>query len=286
MSVLEVRENWKEAAAGGSGDKRTASRGFTVLCSSANDGPLVAQTAVGIPRYGDRHPRDQWLRAERPQVKTVTPLYFAITVEYVSNAGSSSTSNPLHEAAKIHWGSEVSVEPVDVLPDDGRTNGGKPIVNYAGVGFNPPFEREFYDSVLTISRNEASYNEAQAILYRGAINSDAFFGAAKGQAKCTDIQAERIVAGTLIYWAKSYQFKIRRDGWWSKRCQVGLMERVSYVAGFSFLQTITNPKTREPVTEPVRLNPDGTADLTSDLPPDLRMIEFPRSLPFSALRLP
>lgn len=280
MSVIDVCENWKEAAAGGSGEKRTATRGFTVRCSSAQDGPLVAATATGIPRYGDRHPRDQWLKAERPQVKTVTPLFFAITVEYVSNAGSSTTSNPLHEPSQIHWGSEVSVELVDVLPDDGRANGGKPIVNYAGCAFDPRFEREFYDSVLTISRNEAAYNEAQSIRYRGAVNTDSFFGAAKGQAKCVNIQADRVVAGTQVYWAKSYQFKIRQDGWWSKRVQVGLMERKD-----GDLRPIRDAKTQQPVIEPIRLKPDGTADFSTALP-DIRMIEFPRSLPFSALRLP
>ncbi len=273
MGVLSVKTDWSSEAAGGSGERRTATRAWTVEVASPADGAVVVQTAPGIPRKGEEHPDDPWLRAEIPQVARLAPMLYRVTVEYTSASGSGSAGdNPLQQPARKRWGYASSYEPVDV---DAKN---KPILNTAGCTFDPPVQAEVFDDVLTVTRNEATFDRTRSRAYNGAVNKDTFYGAPPGEALVT-VEAEEVHEGKFAYWQVTYQVRFRRGGWRKRRANVGLTQlrdgqRVP----------IFDSQTGQPVTEPQPLNSDGS-HRSGNAAPDILEFEVQRGASFGPLRL-
>jgi len=208
MAVLSVKQSWSMSSAGGDAVRRTGARGFTVLLDGADDidrATLLGQTAPGIPRVGEAHPADGWLRAGRAQVSVRSPILLEVRVDYAVQTGGGA-DNPLLARPTRRWTWAVSQEEVD------RAYDGKPIVNSAGQPFDMLPVAEFVDPVLEIGRNEAADNPALRIKYAaegGAINSDPFYGAQPGQARMLAIEAEEVQSGNFIYWHKTYRVQFR-----------------------------------------------------------------------------
>jgi hypothetical protein len=67
--------------------------------------------------------------------------------------------------------------------------------------------------VLTIQKNRASFSQSVAIDYQDAINSDSFLGFSAGKVKVAGISATSQTENKVFFWAVTYEFHFRREGW-------------------------------------------------------------------------
>lgn len=218
-------------------DSYTAKRRYTVLLSAAAAGnDITARQATGVPRIGDGISGTSLICTKLP-TKAVgnSRTLFEVIAEYEvpkpggGNQGST-TGNPLDEPAEIRWGSSQSVANVDVDIH------GTPITNSADEPFDPPPTQDIDDPVLYITRNEASFDPNILVTYRGAVNSDTFYGAPAGEARMIDLGAQRVIVGTTVaYWKVNYAIQFRRvhpnttadKAWWLRQLNQGYRQKTS-----------------------------------------------------------
>jgi hypothetical protein len=116
----------------------------------------------------------------------------------------SSQNNPENEPADIQWDSEsLQTSPIQDME-------GKPYLCSNQLPYSPPptFDSPF--PVLTISRNELSFDLNLADYYTNALNDASFLGWPKGRAQCLRPNATQKHRGTLRYWRVTYKIRFRR----------------------------------------------------------------------------
>jgi hypothetical protein len=289
MSVINVMEDPRGRTSGQTIEGRWGRRVFTVELDDPDTSDLSIRYATGLPRVTAAYPNDFWLRCRSNEITArITPTLIEVTAAYatLSNLkndiynwdGDGETENPLKKDPLIRWSSSISVEPIDVDID------GNPIINSSHEGFDPPVTREFYDEVLTITRNEAWYDRVNLMPYKGAVSSDSFYGFDAGWAKVTDITAEYVTLGEFTYAVVTYEIQIRYDGW-KKR----ILDRGFRV--YSGADGDGNPAYEQvrgtdgtPLTEPVLLDGSG-GKLADGANPVWLEFEVYRTLPFAWLEL-
>lgn len=133
-----------------------------------------------------------------------------VTVEY--GPKEPPTENPLDATPTVTWDFVSAEEIVDKDTD------GKPVINSAYDYFDPPLTREKRDPIVTVVRNEATFDYDLAFAMQDVISSDVFLGAAAGLwkiNKITGVAAESIALdGTkYTYWIVTYELQFNRNGW-------------------------------------------------------------------------
>jgi len=212
MAVVSVEEQWAEATAEGTREGRTATRVYTVLCDDGTDGPVVARAATGIPRVGDAHPQDSWLKCSNIRAVPVGPLLFKVYADYEVRFGDAGQGeSPLDQAAEHEWFVIESVEPIDEDAD------GNPIVNAVNEAFDPPIQREFADPAVRITRNEATFSASNSANYANKVNSDSItidgLNIGPGYAKMKSITGTSFIYGSETYYRVTYTIHLRAGGW-------------------------------------------------------------------------
>lgn len=209
----------------------------------------------------------------------VTFEYGPYNASEQGGAGENGTIDPTKIPPKIHSGSARYEEAVT---HDSRT--GKPILNKAGLPFDPPLVRPVSNSVWTITRNEATW-DGSLTQYENHVNVDTFLGYAPNTVKVNSVTAERLVQADFgYYWEVTYEFEIRpiiyavdedgnpinedtglpppddvggplilQNGWSDKVLNAGLLKKVG-----SDLKRITVDGV--PVSQPVALTTTGDYD--------------------------
>lgn len=180
-----------------------------VITNDINDGPEVILASGTLPTIGNSYTLgndldtlavciDQQVEpTENPFVWRVVSLYDSARVVDLA------LSNPLNLPAEVSW---------DFTNYDfalQRDGAGIPLKNSSGERFDPPVTIEDSRPVLRVSRNEASYNQANAILYQNAVNTDVFGPAQAYQAKITHISGQRMVDIGIVYWKVEYEVEFR-----------------------------------------------------------------------------
>ena len=232
MSIIDVKPGWSGTLASGDGVARTATRMFTVATTgAAADTPVTIQQAyhLGIPRKGDLYPGDSLLRCEAPvDVRPLGPRLFQVTASYKTPTGSSDQgdqTSPLSRPATVAWSFSSSDEAID------QDINGKPLVNVNGEPFDPPIARRQNDPVLTIQRNERTFDYRRAIQYMakgGATNSGSFFGASKGQARIENINSSgRQIENGIGFDPVTYEIHFRQDGWKTRVLNQGFLIKLA-----------------------------------------------------------
>lgn len=213
MAIVSVREvaSGRDGSLNNKGE-RSYSRTFQVVTSDPLDGPLLVRTAAGIPQRGSIYATatefdpGAKVKTVNPAQDADNPKVWTVRVEYDS-VTEDKPENPLDRPAEITWSaapySRVVWRDVD----------GKAILNSAGSYFDPPLEVDDSRPVLTIVRNEATYNPAVAIDYQDAINSDSWLGFAPRQAKVAKIEASSAIENDVFYWRVVREFHFRRETW-------------------------------------------------------------------------
>lgn len=275
MAVVDLIEMWSGKIASGDGISRSATRMWTATVSAATDNPTIIQKAysLGVPRKGDLYPGDSLLRCEAPvDVRPLGPLLYQVTATYktpTSTDETQTTDDPISRPASAEWSFVKS--DVDIDTDAS----GKPLTNANGEPFDPPLTRAQNDPVLTITRNERSFNPALATSYMaqgGAVNKGGFYGSKPGQARIENITAssERTENGRK-YVRVTYEIHFREDGWKRRVLHKGFTIRAnleSIAEGTPIVGRTKDPavfivRARDakgmPVAEPVLLNAAGWA---------------------------
>ena len=213
-------------------DSREYIRRFMVVVDDPFDGALTVTSAADLPRkysgyvFGTEFDVFARLRQFRPRRLPNTRLAWHVECIYRTpefNENQDELDNPLGQPARISFGSEqvqaLAIGIVNPDDDDDITKAfiTEEITTSAGEPFDPPAVKDESRGVITIVRNEDTYDNARSIEFRNAVNTDEFLGANPRQAKVRDIAAERRIfnadAEIIKYWTVTYQFVIRAETW-------------------------------------------------------------------------
>jgi hypothetical protein len=162
--------------------------------------------------------------------------------------GQDSATAPLARPSDIQLDWNESRVPiyVDAITDE-------PVLNSAGVSFDPPIDYDIADPVLVISRNEFPIDWPLILSYRNAINLDTYLGAAVGTLRLYPILASRQFEQEWGYFYRvTYRIGYREDGWIAHRLDEGRHELNTDGELVEILDARGSP-----VTDPVRLNGSG-----------------------------
>lgn len=208
---------------------RTYTRRFRVEATDVADGPKKVAATAGIPRkynpYSYRGEVD--LAAQVTEIiatrEVDAPLFWAVEVRYSTQQTDSKDEQennkpPLERKPKYQWffvkHQEIVVggfQNSDSLAANFVPN--KAVANSAGEVFDPPPMKDAYRLGLRVTRNEATFNPAVALDYQDAVNSDAFLGAAAGQAKINITGSNEVFEKGQRFWNTTYEVLFRKEGW-------------------------------------------------------------------------
>lgn len=288
MPAIAVSEIFEERTGEwGTSEGRNFVRCFLVETNSLLDGPNVAIGSVGINR-GDAYtpPGNQFewdlnSYANRLSATLQDPLWWRVTIEYGPYsslfAGGGPTQNPLLMPIDVSWSVSAHEYPADVDIN------GNAILNTAGDPYDPPLVEEEKRHILTVVRNEASYDPSLDQVYENAINSDDFAGYAPTYAKVIQIVPKSVFHQDVgWYYQRTYEFEflnpnlpVNKNGY----------RRTVLNIGMRALSSVTNKKFHPsfggiPITEPVLLSQSGAVNLNSN-PPFYNIYQLKPELPFS-----
>lgn len=293
MAIVSVNEKAGARSRINEKGETEYTRQFHVVTSSASVGNLAVRTATGIPRRGNVYatPTEfdttSVVKEVDAQQDEDNPRKWIVTANYGAPSGDQDqqNENPLLRPAVLTWGF-VQAQKAMYKDLDNR-----PIANSAHEYFDPPPEVDDSRPVLTVSRNEPSFNPAIAIQYQDAINSDGFLGFQPGQAKVAGISATSQTENNFFFWHVTYEFHFRRDGWKLALADLGRNELVNG-------KRVAIPRRDEQgnkvpdtqVIDPVPLNGQGQ-ELENPTPQSVAGVNFPpfnvyKSLSFSPLGVP
>lgn len=153
---------------------RTLTRVYRIICDNSENYAQAA-LATGLPTMASKLDGDVGLQVvgitlEREErSKPATPVYIA-KVEYsnVGWGGFQYSENPLNQPPVT----SVSFQQFSVNMQ--QDINGAVILNSAGEVFDPGVSVELNDIQITVQRNQPSFDLAQAIAYKDAVNSGEF----------------------------------------------------------------------------------------------------------------
>ena len=150
--------------------------------SSTYDGPNLACAAVGIgigdayEPNGNQFEFDTFAYCNSITASQIEGdgVGWIVVVEYGPYsslwAGGGPKQNPLLQPIDVSWSQRSQEIVVDIDIN------GNAIMNTAGDRFDPPLMEDDPRFVLTVIRNEQSFNQSIQVQYRNAINADPFAG--------------------------------------------------------------------------------------------------------------
>jgi hypothetical protein len=115
--------------------------------------------------------------------------------------------------------------------------------------------------IVRFTRNEPRRDFARDRLYRHAVNSVAYSGADPGTLKCRSIKNRMEYRNQVQYFAYTYEFAYKSDGWQPTLLNAGL-----YKFGGAGERTPCVDQYNEPVSEPVPLDAMGHQVAAAALP--------------------
>ncbi len=259
---------------------RQYTRTFRVVCDNPFDGPATVGADSRIPRLGTAYrvsgsatEFDNGSFCSKIEVANNGDddgLGWTVTCEYGPYDPTQWPENPLDHPIKINWSWSQFEKIVD------EDVNGNAVVNTAGDYFDPPVMRDDSRPLISISRNEQTFNPTLAAQFKDAVNSDSFMGFSPNQVKCSNISAAleyNPICG--FYYVMNYEFAVNTEqtGWRKEILNQGLR----YLAGSTRTNILINGA---PATAPVPLDNAGAV-----LPPSGTPVFLPfdiyRTLPFS-----
>lgn len=267
-------------------------RVFQVITTAPTVGAVAVRMATGIPRrydaYATATETDNSSLATRiaTQQDDENPLIWEVTVDYGSPSTDQDQSgatepNPVLRPAVLAWSFQKFQRAVWKDKDN------KGILNSAKEFFDPPPEMDDSRPILTITRNQLTYNTAIAIDYQDAVNSDSFLGFAAGKVKVAGISAQSQVEGRYVFWSVTYEFEFRREGWKLSILDQGRNKRVGANLTPILQKDASGNAINVAVSDPVPLDGSG-GELSNPTPSTAKFLDFDvyKTMPFAALHLP
>lgn len=207
MGVTNVQEKAQGTGAtqtrerGVANQSGTISRSWTVLCDTPATAVTDALASGSMPAIGTAHPTltDQYV--VHRSVAIISPHLVELTCEYAGK------TSPLSEPYERAWSYSNVAESID------KDSAGDLIVNSAGDPITG-LTADVADLMYTVTRNEATFPEANARTYINTVNSDVYHGYSAGEIRMTNISGVYVpLAGASYYWRVTYQMTFRKGGW-------------------------------------------------------------------------
>ncbi|QDU62175.1 hypothetical protein Pan216_30420 [Planctomycetes bacterium Pan216] len=276
MAVIAVNEQRAERRGReGEQGEREYTRVYLVESDNPDDQEPVILSAEALPKRGDLFAPDPAAicktRLAQPHGDEATTELWRVTIQFATATGDEQ-DNPLERPADISWDMAQFREDVRVDED------GIPIRSSAGQPYDPAPQRDQSRPTLRIVRNEASYSASLPVEFSDSVNSDYFFGAAPGVAKCAKIAGRRATEGELTYWVVTYEFHFKHDGW-----PLRLEDQGTYELKDGKPKQIKDTD-GIPITEPEFLDGNGNK-LPAEDPPVVGEFRIYRSRAFAVLNL-
>ena len=201
-------------------------RTFHVYTNNATDDANVVQNAPGLPQrffpYTSSASFDlQALCTEiNPRQMSGQPFIWEVEVVYSTEAEDEEDEqeNPLAEPPDMEMTFDsrrtviVGTPDQTVLTSSGLSITGA-LKSSNGQIFDPPPEYDDYYPVLTVERNEASFNPALAVAFQNAVNEDTFFGAPPRSANIRMIGARKATKNGIKFARVRYVIAFKRELW-------------------------------------------------------------------------
>lgn len=214
MAIVSVNE--RHHGRTGTRDKKDSSlvRVFIVRTNSKGDGVGNVSNAIGIPRIGDAYNNGTEInlnyRAVRiePRQMDESPYVWEVTVGYeVTNQDD---EDPTNDPPVYAW--STANERVEMLKD----SEGVKAVNVIGDPFDPAAEMDKAFTILTIERNEATYDSVAMDAYRNTLNKEPAFGYEKREGLLKAISARSQYDPDIgEYWKVTYELHFKKSADWS-----------------------------------------------------------------------
>lgn len=202
------------------GRKRSYTRVLIVETDQTGAGPLTIRSLAGIPKlydtYASGDEADASARCKSITPRQISKFIWEVTCVYETLDSEDPQENPLNRPYEVSWSGSRYSKPVykDIAT-------GRAIASSAGQPFDPPPEADNTRLVLSVARNEASFNHLLASLYADAVNSDQFFGAAPGYVKSACPKSQLVHEEDWHYWRTTYEFEFHPDGWNARPLDAG-----------------------------------------------------------------
>jgi hypothetical protein len=299
MAVLSANELFEGRTGQWTTDQgRSYNRVFRIITNNVFDGPNVAIQAVGINR-GDQYiplGSDSQLEVDTnayAHTMSAAPeegdaLGWIVTVEYGPYsalwAGGGPKQNPLFQPIDVKWSMRSQEKACDIDIN------GNAVINTAGDPYDPPLMRDEPRPVLSIVRNEGTWNQSLQVQYFQAVASDPFAGYQPLMSRVLDISSEsKFHQDAGWYYQASYEFEFRPP-LSSSNGQNGYRDTVIN-QGMRVFATANNPASKYhytlkgvPVTEPVLINKDGTVNAGGMQAPYYNIYQTRPELPFAVFQ--
>lgn len=176
-----------------------------------------------------------------------------VTIEYGTPSGGTSDPNPLARPAVVTYASDERTEPYFMARNkDGNLAS---VVNTAGERPDGFFERECGTLVITVQKNQDTFDPVAMAAIQYTTNSGTVTIDGKGYAAGTLLlkpPTAQKVTENVTYYQVTYQLKAKAEGWYDSLANVGYSE----LKGGKPVPILD--KTGNRITKPWPLNTDGT----------------------------
>ena len=185
---------------------------YRVITSGDVTGDLV-EKASGLPRRNASHPRDGGALVTNIKPEQQAATVWFVRVTWKSKHGDPETNDgggvddPLSRPAKFRW------EKVDYEETRSKDLDGKPFHNTLGQPLPNPPKFPVTQLRLIVTRNQATYDPAEAFSYGNRVNSDGFLGQKPQTAKMDLPTAIEQVENGISFWSVTYSIEFKEDGW-------------------------------------------------------------------------
>lgn len=275
MSVVSVEPIASRSSSIDQEFARTYTITYRVITDNRLDGPLVARAAVPYVIgqsyvFGTEFDTGAFCLDISSEQEGDDGKFWLVKCQF--GRAPALEENPLLQPWEITLSGQAVEVPFDIDAD------GRPVCNSIGDPFSTALMKQTNQPVLSITRNEASFNPA-LVLFANTVNSDAFYGGAPGTVLFQPANSQRQYSSTYGYfWTTQYSFAYNPDGWDKQLINQGFRARNPRgVLKNILVQGV-------PITEPALLTWGGDI-LPQGAPPVILTFKpYPR-MPFAALGL-
>lgn len=292
MSVVRVKQTWEGRGGHDGWDRRrTYTQTWEVLTDDPTDDVATVGGSLLLPRLGDPHPEDSAavVVSVDPSCSAESPTIWAVQIQFdtqppVPNALQPSTTspppsppppsppttpadepeNPLNRAPIWRITFETTTEPAVKTLFGAEL----PILNSAGLPFDPPPMAEVSRPVVSVTWNTATCNLELLEQIDNTVNDAEFLGRPARTLKARIADMSSAFENDQAFWTITVSLAYKRDTWDLKFLDCGYHEKVTEsIIGVptTFWRKIKDPYGNEP-TEPVPLNGFGRKLAPGDTP--------------------
>ena len=195
----------------------------------AEVGPLTVVSALGVTHgiYLGRAYKAATEADDESVITGIDCVQGADEEDWIVTITYEPVPNPLDDPPEVRWDYQDVERIADRTLPTAANPLGLAILNSALDPFDPPVMRDDTEAILTIQRNEVSYDPALSVELNNVVNSVAFAGQPAGLVKSKPPKVQRKWSPAVstrggFYDDVTYEFRVRRIGWQPRILDAGM----------------------------------------------------------------